>query len=157
YTGMIFEAFIPEIDVALGGGGRYDKLIELFGGQPIPAVGVAQGIDRIVLSMNKQKVGADTSKLNSAVVISVKDESMGKALELADTLRKAGVFVELAVMGRSMGKALADADRRGVCYAVIVGPKELAQQKVVVKDMKAGEQKTVDIQNLTQEVLGHPK
>jgi len=157
YTGMIFEAFIPEIDVALGGGGRYDKLIELFGGQPIPAVGVAQGIDRIVLSMNKQKVDADTSKQNSAVVVSVKDESMGKALELADTLRNAGVFVELAIMGRSMGKALADADRRGVCYAVIVGPKELAQQKVVVKDMKAGEQKTVDIQNLIQEVLGHPK
>jgi histidyl-tRNA synthetase len=152
YTGIIFESYIPGLDIALGGGGRYDKLIQLFGGEPIPAVGVAQGIDRIVLALNKQKVSPKTAK-KRVVVISIKDESMAKALELSDMLRKSGLPVEVAVMGRSISRALADADRRGVAYAVIVGPKELKEKKVVLKDMNKGEQRTVPISNLTQEIL----
>src|SRR4030066_849885 len=54
YTGMIFEAYIPELDIALGGGGRYDRLIELFGGESPPATGVAHGLDRIALAMQTQ-------------------------------------------------------------------------------------------------------
>jgi histidyl-tRNA synthetase len=152
YTGIIFESYIPGLDIALGGGGRYDKLIQLFGGEPIPAVGVAQGIDRIVLALKKQKVSPKTAK-NRVVVISIKDESMAKALELSDMLRKSGLPVEVAVMGRSISRALADADRRGLAYAVIVGPKELEEKKVVLKDMNKGEQRTVPISNLTQEIL----
>jgi histidyl-tRNA synthetase len=153
YTGMIFEAYIPEINVALGGGGRYDKLIQLFGGEPIPAVGVAQGIDRIVLSLTKQKVSPKTAKKRRVVVISIKNESKAKALEISAMLRKAGVPVEVEVMGRAVSRALADADRRGVAYAVIVGPKELEKKKVVLKDMNKGEQQTVPISNLTEEIL----
>jgi histidyl-tRNA synthetase len=153
YTGMIFEPYVPELDVALGGGGRYDKLIQLFGGEPIPAVGVAQGIDRIVLSLKKQGVSPKSAKEKSVVVISVKKESMAKALELSDALRKSGLPVEVAVMGRSISRALADADRRGVAYAVIVGPEELKEKKVVLREMKNSEQRTVEISNLTQEIL----
>ena len=153
YTGMIFEPYVPEVDVALGGGGRYDKLIQLFGGEPIPAVGVAQGIDRIVLALKKQEVSPKTAKERCVVVISVKNESMGKALELSDVLRKSGLPVEVAVMGRSISRALADADRRGVAYAVIVGPEELKYEKVVLREMKKSEQRTVEISNLTQEIL----
>jgi len=153
YTGMIFEPYVPELDVALGGGGRYDKLIQLFGGESIPAVGVAQGIDRIVLSLKKQGVSPKTAKEMSVVVISVKNESMGKALELSDVLRKSGLPVEVAVMGRSISRALADADRRGVAYAVIVGPEELKYEKVVLREMKKSKQRTVEISNLTEEIL----
>ncbi len=154
YTGMIFESYIPEIDVALGGGGRYDKLIQLFGGESIPAVGVAQGIDRIVLSLNKQKVSPKTGKERSVVVISVKNESKAKALELSAMLRNAGLPVEVEVMGRAVSRALADADRRGVTYAVIVGPEELKEEKVNLKDLKNRKQRTVEISNLTEEILG---
>jgi len=155
YTGMIFEAYIPGLDIALGGGGRYDKLIELFGGEPIPAVGVAQGIDRIVLALTKQEVTPKTAKDRSVVVISVKDESMAKALELSAMLRNRGLPVEVAVMGRSISRALADADRRGVAYAVIVGPKELEEEKVVLREMKKSTQRTVKISNLTEEILAN--
>ena len=55
YTGMIFEIYIPGLDIALGGGGRYDKLIEAFGGEPTPAVGCAHGIDRIAIALQTQK------------------------------------------------------------------------------------------------------
>ena len=141
----------------MGGGGRYDKLIQLFGGEPIPAVGVAQGIDRIVLALQKQKVSPKTAKEKSVVVISVKDKAMAKVLELSAMLRNIGLPVEVAVMGRSIRKALTDADRRGITYAVIVGPKELEEKKVVLKDMNKGEQRTVPISNLTEEILAGSK
>jgi len=157
YTGIIFESYIPGLDIALGGGGRYDKLIQLFGGEPIPAVGVAQGIDRIVLALKKQKVSPKTAKERSVAVISVKDESMAKALELSDVLRKSGLPVEVAVMGRSISRALADADRRGVAYAVIVGPEELKEEKVALREMKKSKQRTVEISNLTEEILAGSK
>jgi len=157
YTGMIFEPYVPEVDVALGGGGRYDKLIQLFGGESIPAVGVAQGIDRIVLSLKKQGVSPKAAKEMSVVVISVKNESMAKALELSDVLRKSGLPVEVAVMGRSISRALADADRRGVAYAVIVGPEELKEEKVALREMKKSKQRTVEISNLTEEILAGSK
>ncbi len=153
YTGMIFEAYIPGLDIALGGGGRYDRLIEIFGGEPIPAVGVAQGIDRIALALTKQKVSTKLPKKKSIVVISVKEATMAKALELSSLLRKSGLLVEVAVMGRSISKALADANRRKIAYAVIVGPKELEQEKVVLREMKNSTQRTVLISKLTKEIL----
>jgi len=153
YTGMIFESYVPGLDIALGGGGRYDKLIELFGGEPIAAVGVAQGIDRIVLALTKQEINQDTTKKRTVVIISVKDECMPKALELSAMLRNTGVSVEVAVMGRSISKALANANRRGAVYSVIIGPKELEEEKVVLREMKKSTQQTVNISNLTEVIL----
>ena len=60
-------------------------------------------------------------------------------------------------MGRSISRALTDADRRGVAYAVIVGPEELKEEKVVLREMKKSEQRTVEICNLTQEILASSK
>jgi histidyl-tRNA synthetase len=87
----------------------------------------------------------------------VKDESTAKALELSAMLRNRGLPVEVAVMGRSISRALADADRRGVAYAVIVGPEELKEKKVVLREMKKSEQRTVPISNLTQEIFASLK
>ncbi|MDH5691262.1 MAG: histidine--tRNA ligase, partial [Candidatus Bathyarchaeota archaeon] len=154
YTGMVFEPYVPEIEMALSGGGRYDKLIELFGGESIPAVGVAQGIDRIVLAMKKQRVPPKIAREKMVVVISVEKESRAKAMELSSTLRNAGLAVEVEIMGRSVSKALSDADRRGVAYAVIVGPEELKERKVVLRNMKKREQRAVEIKNLCEEILG---
>lgn len=153
YTGMIFESYVPKLEIALGGGGRYDKLIQLFGGEPIPAVGVAQGIDRIVLALKKQKVTLESSKKNRIAVISVKDETMANAIEISNLLRKSGFKVETAVMGRSVSKALADANRRKVTHAVIIGPKELENDKVVLREMKNSTQRIVSINKLAKEIL----
>ncbi|MDH5663757.1 MAG: His/Gly/Thr/Pro-type tRNA ligase C-terminal domain-containing protein, partial [Candidatus Bathyarchaeota archaeon] len=153
YTGMVFEPYVPEIEMALSGGGRYDKLIELFGGEPIPAVGVAQGVDRIVLAMKKQRVSPKISK-EKVVVIPVDEEYVAKALELSSILRNAELSVEVEVMRRAVSKALSDADRRAVAYAVIVGPEELKEGNVVLRDMKKREQRVVEIKNLCEEILG---
>lgn len=153
YTGMIVEAYVPELKgLALGGGGRYDKLIELFGGEPTPAVGIALGPDRIVLAMEEQKIPLKVSPKKSVLVIPISKEMRARAFEFSCMLRKSGISSETEVMGRELSKALADADRRGFTHAVLIGPEEAKTDKVVLRDMKKREQKTVEIKNLVKEI-----
>jgi len=153
YTGMIFEPYVRDMDMALSGGGRYDKLIELFGGEPTPAVGVAQGIDRLVLAVKKQKGSPKISERKRIVIIPIDEKLRARVLELSLVLRRVGIPVEVEVMGRTVSKALQDADRKGVTHAVIVGAEELKEDKVVLREMKKREQRTVKIRNLSQEIL----
>jgi histidyl-tRNA synthetase len=152
YTGMIFEVTVPEIDTALGGGGRYDRLIELFGGEPTPAVGVAHGIDRIMLAMQTQKVPLEKREENKVVIIPAKEEFIGKAMDISRMLRDASIPTEVEVMGRKITKALEDADRRQIKYAIIVGEKELKEEAVVLRDLTKREQKTVKIRKIIEEI-----
>jgi histidyl-tRNA synthetase len=153
YTGMIFEVYIPELDIALGGGGRYDKLVELFGGEPTPATGVAHGLDRIVLAMQMQNIALTIEQKQRVAVIPVNESMKGEALRISQKLRDAGISAELEVMGRKMNKALVDADRRKMDYAVIVGQRELKEGKVMVKNLAKREQAVVEIVKLA-ETLG---
>ena len=154
YTGMIFEVYIPELDIALGGGGRYDKLIELFGGEPTPATGVAHGLDRIVLAMQTQKTTPTTERKKRVAVVPINEALKGEALRISQMLRNAGISAELEVMGRKMNKALEDADRRKMDYAVIVGERELKQSAVVVRDLAKREQAVVEIAKLSKTIIG---
>ncbi len=153
YTGIIFELYVPELEIALGGGGRYDKLIEAFGGEPTPAVGMAAGIDRITLAFQTQKTQMQTQQKKKIAVIAVKEEMKTEALKIAQMLRTQNVCVEFEVMGRKMGKALEDADKRKVDFAVIVGERELQQGKVVLKDFAKREQTEVTISGLAEKIL----
>ncbi len=152
YTGMIFEIFVPDPDIALGGGGRYDKLIELFGGEPTPAVGVAHGIDRITLAMQTQNVGFKDEKERHILVVPIKEELKVEALKIARMLREANLLVEVEVMGRKMTKALEDADRRKISYAIIVGERELKEGSVVLRDLSKREQRIVLIEKIVDEI-----
>jgi len=148
YTGIVFQPYASELEREVGGGGRYDKLIELFGGEHTPAVGVAHGIDRLVLAMRKQKVLTKTGMERRVMIIPIGEEMRAKAIELSLKLRNANIRVEVEVLGRTVSKALQDADRRNVTHSIIVGPEELNEGKVVLRDMKRMEQKTVDITTL---------
>jgi histidyl-tRNA synthetase len=154
YTGMIFEVNVPELDVALGGGGRYNRLIEVFGGESTPAVGVAHGLDRITLAMQIQKTALSKLQEKRAVVIPVKQELKTEALKISQMLREAGISVEFEVMGRKMAKALEDADRRKVDFAVIVGEKELKEGSVVIRNMAKHKQTTIEIGRLAEKIRG---
>jgi histidyl-tRNA synthetase len=152
YTGIIFEVYVPEMNIALGGGGRYDRLIELFGGGRIPAVGVASGIDRLLLALEKQGKVLRTSKEERILVISVGDEMAGEAFRVSSLLRKDGCVSEVETMGRSVSKALSDADRRGITHAVIVAPREMGEGKVVLRHMKERTQEKTGLKNLVERI-----
>jgi histidyl-tRNA synthetase len=150
YTGMIFEVYVPELDIALAGGGRYDRLVELFGGEPTPAVGVAHGIDRIMLALQEQKAKINAKKERAVMVIPVNENLNAEALKIAEMLRMESIPVEVEVMRRRVSKALEDADRRGISHVVIVGERELKDGAVVLRDMQKKEQAKVKIGELAK-------
>jgi len=152
YTGVIFELYVPELDMALGGGGRYDKLIEVFGGEPTPATGMAAGIDRIVIATQAQQTKLQKQAFKRVAIVPIKEELKSEALKIAQMLRDAGLPVEFEVMGRKMAKALEDADKRKMEYVIIVGERELKEGKVVVKDLAKRTQSDVEIKDLKEKV-----
>jgi histidyl-tRNA synthetase len=152
YTGMIFEINIPELEIALGGGGRYDRLIEAFGGDPTPAVGCAHGIDRIAIALQTQKATFEVKAAKKVAVTPITENLKPQALKIAQQLRGAGISVEFEVMGRKMAKALEDADKRRVDFAVIVGERELKENSVVLKDLANRTQCTVTIEKLVEKI-----
>ncbi|MCW3999614.1 MAG: histidine--tRNA ligase [Candidatus Bathyarchaeota archaeon] len=152
YTGMIFEVYIPELEIALGGGGRYDRLIEVFGGESTPAVGCAHGIDRVAIALQTQGARSSVKAQKTVAVVTINENLKAAALKIAQQLRAEGIPVDFEVMGRRMGKALEDADKRGVDFAVIVGERELGEGAVVLKDLAGRTQSTVSIDSLVRQI-----
>ncbi|MFQ6075294.1 MAG: His/Gly/Thr/Pro-type tRNA ligase C-terminal domain-containing protein, partial [Candidatus Bathyarchaeia archaeon] len=153
YTGMIFEVFVPALGIALIGGGRYDRLVELFGGEPTPAVGCAPGIDRIVLAMEKLGLFPSASAVEDKVLVVPVDESLSpKAFELAAELRRSGIAAHGEVVLRGVGRALSYADRRRCMFTVIVGARELDTGCVTLRDMRRKEQREVPIGELADTI-----
>ena len=152
YTGIIFEVYIPGLDIALGGGGRYDRLIESFGGESTSAVGCAHGIDRVAIALQIQRASLVAKKERRVVVIPITEALKARALKIAQQLRSAKVTVEFEVMGRKMTKAMEDADKRKVDFAVIVGEREIKEGSVMVKDLANRQQVMVPIDKLVEKI-----
>jgi histidyl-tRNA synthetase len=148
YTGMIFEIYIPQLEIALGGGGRYDRLIEVFGGDPTPAVGCAHGIDRVAIALQTQKSALEAKSGKRVAVTPITEALKPRALKIAQQLRADGIVVEFEVMGRKMAKTLEDADKRKVDFAVIVGERELKEGAVMLRNLAKREQSVIPILQL---------
>ncbi|MCC6017853.1 MAG: histidine--tRNA ligase [Candidatus Verstraetearchaeota archaeon] len=147
YTGIIFECFSSKNNkLALGGGGRYDNLIELFGGPPTPAVGYAPGIDRIILALTEEKIELNIEKHKKVIVISLSREFIHHAIKVASILRESGIPTEVEIMGRDLKKALSYANSRNFDYAIIIGSIEVKEGKITLKDLNKGEQYKVSIE-----------
>jgi histidyl-tRNA synthetase len=152
YTGMIFEVTVPHLDLSLVGGGRYDGLVELYGGDKTPAVGCAPGISRIVLAMDEANLFVDTDEKNAVLVTFVNDDLVGEALRITDLLRKRGIFVQFDVMGRGISRALSQASTSGCSHTIIVGQDEIERQSVVLRNLIDRSQKEVKINDLIHEL-----
>lgn len=150
YTGPVFEARIVGGGVgSVGGGGRYDKLIGLYGGRDLPATGSSLGLERIITVMEDRGLlqGAATSARLLVTLFS--GETTPAALALAAKLRAEGVPVEvwLGEAGK-MGKQLKYAASRGIPFAAVLGPDEVAAGLVALKDLRSGEQRSVPLAEL---------
>ena len=148
YTGMVFEAEAPSLgaEKQICGGGSY-TLSELFGGEKVFSTGFAIGFDRILLAMEKEGQTYQPEGI-AAYVVPVTDDVRVKSSEIVASLRRAGISADLDLMGRKMQKAMKYASSAGVKYTVIVGPKELEEGCVTVRDMSTGEQQTVKVDEL---------
>ncbi|MCS7216265.1 MAG: histidine--tRNA ligase [Candidatus Bipolaricaulota bacterium] len=140
YTRTVFELCSRELGAqdALLGGGRYDDLVEVLGGPPTPGVGFAGGMERLVLVLSqRQPLDAAAPDLD-AYVVPIGAEARRKALELLAQLRRRGVAADLDYLGRSLRKAMSVAARRAR-YALLLGPDELAQGRLTLKDLRTGQ------------------
>jgi len=150
YTRTVFE-IQPEAEGAqttLGGGGRYDDLIEELGGKPTPAIGFAAGIERIILNLKKQNVPIPPLPRPQVFIAYVGDEARDEAVKLAATLRKNGIGVIAAIGNKSLKAQLRQANTRGVRHAVIIGEQEVKTGTVILRDMTTAEQKTIPLAEL---------
>ena len=146
YTGVVFECFDSTGDVSrsIFGGGRYDDLIESFGGQPTPAVGVAPGLAPLSLLCQRAGVWPDEALTTDYYVLRVGD-TRATAARIVRELRERGHVVETDVAGRSFGAQMNYADSIDAETVVIVGERDLANDEITVKDMESGDQVQVPV------------
>jgi histidyl-tRNA synthetase len=148
YTGMVFEMRVPALAAQnqICGGGRYDKLIELFSGLSVPAVGFAFGFDRVMNAVEYQKIELPKKRID-VVVAPVNDEVRKDAFKIAASLRDT-LCVDLDVMGRKLPKILDYAADVKAKYALIIGPSDLKEGKATLRNMDDGKQEIVGLKEL---------
>jgi histidyl-tRNA synthetase len=146
YTGAIMEITVPDLAGSLGGGGRYDGLIGMFGKEQIPACGFSLGLERILVVMDGRGMFppeiADSAPADVMVTIWSED-TVADSIKLANELRSAGLRVTLYPEADKIGKQLKYADTIKVPFVCVLGEGEITDGMVTVKNMRTGEQETV--------------
>ena len=159
YTRTAFEVFPAGVtgqQSAIGGGGRYDGLVELLGGRPTPGIGFGLGLDRVLLALREQGGGVGGAidapeDAPVAVVVGSDPEDTVARLRVATELRAAGLAARAELGKRKLGKQLEAAARDGAHFAVILGD-ELAGGHVQLRDLEAGTQRAVAVADLAREL-----
>ena len=136
---------------ALGGGGRYDGLVELLGGRPTPGIGFALGLDRVLLALEEQAAEAVHEAPPLAVVAGADPSDTVSRLRVASLLRADGLSVRAELAPRKLGRSLETASKEHAHFAVIIGD-ELAEGNVQLKDLEAGTQRLVPLVDLAREL-----
>ncbi len=149
YSHTVFE-FTCEIDgksLAIGGGGRYNGLVELLGGPSTPCIGFASGVDRVALAMQQEGISLEDDRID-AFLLYVNDEEKKYAVYLAQELRLAGFRVETEYLGRSLKAQFKQADRFRASFLIILNSEELDNNEVKVKNNHTKEEEMVSINML---------
>lgn len=153
YTKTVFEFVDGETGLTVLGGGRYDGLVEEFGGTPTPAVGFATGVERLMEMYEK----SNSEKLDSLeivpdlYIVSVQSNANIIAMQISEELRKNYIVVERDIMERSFKAQMKYADKIGANYLLVIGEDEILSRKAKLKDMKTGEE--VEIQLTAEDIM----
>lgn len=153
YTGAIFEVKADEVQMgSIGGGGRYDNLTEVFGVKNIPGIGISFGLDRIYLVMEELGLFPEeaTSKVEYLFANFGGDDTL-EALKLIKQLREKGVSAELYPESVKIGKQFTYAEKKGIKNLVFLGEEEIKNGTITFKDLEAGEQKTVTLEEFLKD------
>jgi len=136
------------------GGGRYDGLVEECGGPSIPGVGFGMGIERLLLTMENQGIILPEPQGLEVFVASIGERADIEAVKLLFKLRNSGISADKDYIGRSLKGQMRYADKLNTKLVVILGEDEIREGKAVVKDMKSGEQNTIDLVDLMDFLMG---
>lgn len=147
YTHMVFEIVLDN-SYALGGGGRYNNLVETLGGPSIPAVGFAMGFDRAMQMLDDKNIEIPVSDDIDVYLLYVSNDEKDTAAYLAQELRLNGFICETDLMGKSLKGQFKSVDRFNSKYLIVLNDDDLANDKVKIKDNKTKEEELVSINDL---------
>lgn len=148
YTGTVYETFLNKYRNmgSVCSGGRYDNLTEYYTDRKMPGVGISIGLSRLFFQlMDNNIISADDESISKVIVISM-SENYSYCANVAATLRKNGIKVQVNFEDQKLGKKFKYADNIKVEYAIIIGDDEIQNNKLSLKNMKTGEQQTVDME-----------
>ena len=147
YTKTVFEFISGDIGAqsTICGGGRYDGLLADLGGNPMPALGFAAGIERLLLTMDAQGIEIPAPEACDIYIASMGDDAKLKASALARELRSAGLYAEFDVVGRGLRAQMKYADKLGARFSMVLGDNELAENKAKLKNMLTGDQTEISL------------
>jgi histidyl-tRNA synthetase len=151
YTRTVFEVQPEEegSQSTLGGGGRYDDLIQELGGAATPAIGLATGIERLVLNLKREDVPVPPADAPRAFIATVGDAALEAGIRLAGDLRRRGISTRMAY-GRSLKAQFKQADASGAAFTLVIGEDEVAQGTVQLRDMAQSAQKSVPLAEVVE-------
>lgn len=156
YTGAIMEIVLTGGDFAgsIGGGGRYDELIGMFGKEQIPACGFSLGLERIIVVMTERNMfPADLQNAAADAMVTIwNEDSVGESLKLANELRAKGLRVLVYPEADKLGKQFKYASQINAPFVCVLGETELAENKVTLKNMQSGEQETVSREEIAAKI-----
>ena len=154
YTGTTFEFIHPDLGAqsGIGGGGRYDGLMEILGGQSLSGIGFGLGVDRALLAAIAEKTLPESDFTSDLFIIPLGDAAMEYALRIAQDLRGSKYSVELAFGERSLKGSMKAADKSGAQFVVVIGDSEIEQGEVALKRMSDGVVTSVKIAELQREL-----
>ncbi len=148
YTKTVFEIISGDFTVC--GGGRYDRLIEEFGGAPTPAVGFGLGIERLLIRLEETGVKIPEEEPMQLYIAALGEKAAKKAAAISYSLRKAGVSADTDHMGRGLRAQMKYADKSGFRYTMVLGDNEIETARAVIKDMVSGEQTETALDNIAE-------
>ncbi len=159
YSRTVFEFFTESVaedgqrfDFALGGGGRYDYLVEMLGGRPAGAVGGAFGVERVIEVMKSLKTNVSPRAKESVFFIHIGETAKKKSLALIESLREEGILMAEALGKDSLASQLRAANKEGSRLALIFGQKEAFEGSIIVRDLNNSVQETVPLKKLVAEI-----
>lgn len=148
YTKTVFEIISGDFTVC--GGGRYDRLIEEFGGSQTPAVGFGLGIERLLIRLEETGAKIPEEKPMQLYIAPLGENAAKKASAIVYSLRKKGISADTDHMGRGLRAQMKYADKSGFRYTMVLGDNETESGKAVIKDMVSGEQKETELEKIAE-------
>ncbi len=145
YTGLIFEVVLKDSASSICGGGRYDNLIGMFAGRPIPAVGFAIGFDRTLQILSEKNLILAFDQPAQVLVTVFDDESWEYSLKIVKEFRSSGISADIYSEPDRLDKQIRFANRKNIPFIAIAGPKEIKQNKVTIKNLQNSDQSTLRI------------
>ncbi len=150
YTGIIFEVMVPNMAISIAGGGRYDNLTTIYGGEELNSTGFAIGIERTFLAL-QNNIELDLGYPRMLILLLLNDvESFAKIYNIVRALRRQGISIQFEIIESTqrLGRWLEYASKQGFNYVAIVGRKEMEKNVVVVRDMRKWTQEEVSLDML---------